>query len=137
MRCYFFLDQESQSQEEHRSFVDELRVKFAEFDQPTLLIPDTSDLLMGQKTLQTRPLLLRCFKLAFLCFDEPFRLQSAVKFSSVNTEDPASKLIDIVLPVQSYFSHVVNSIEPATNDASISEFLEMESTFSCGALSDT
>ena len=132
LRGYFLLDHESQIQEEYLSYVDELRVKFAEFDQPRLLVPDANDLLMGQTTIQTRPLLLRTFKLVCLCLDE--RLLPAVKVSTVNTEDPASKLIDIVLPVQSYFSHVVNSIETATTDASISEFLEMEFTFGRGAL---
>ena len=118
-------------------FVDELRVKFVEFDQPTLLFPNTIDFLMGQTTIQTHPLLLRRFKLACLCLDVPFRPLPTVKFISVNTEDPASKLIDIILPVQSYFSYVVNSVESATAVASISEFLEMEPTFGGGALSDT
>ena len=92
---------------------------------------------MEQTTLPTRPLLLQSFKLACLCLDEPFRPLPPVKFSSVNTEDPASKLVDVVPPVQSYFKHVINSIESATTDASILEFLEMESTFGRRALNDT
>ena len=96
-----------------------MRKKFADIDQPTLLVPDTIDLLMRQTTVQTHPLLLRSFKLACACLDEPFRPLPTVKVSSVKTEDPASKLIDIVLPVQSYFSHVVNFIESATTDLRI------------------
>ena len=83
---------------------------------------------MGQTTLPTLPLLLRCFNLACFCLDEPFRPLPAVKFSSINTEDPASKQVNLVLPVQSYFSHVVNFIESATTDASISEFPELKTT---------
>ena len=137
LRGYFSQEQEAPAQEEYLSFVDELRVKFSEFDQPTLLIKDTIDFLMEQTTLPTRPLLLSCFRLACLCIDEPFRSLPTVKFSSVNTEDPTSKLVDIVLPVQSYFNQVANSVESVTSDASISEFLEMESTFGRTALGDT
>ena len=137
LRGYFSQEQEAPAHEEYLSFVDELRVKFAEFDQPTLLIKDTIDFLMGQTTLSTRPLLLSCFKLACLCIDEPFRDLPTVKFGSVNTDDPTSKLVDIVLPVQSFFSQAVNPVESVTSDASISEFLEMESTFGRTALGDT
>ena len=130
LRNYFTLDQESQAQEEYVPFIDEMRLKFAEFDQPTLFVPDTIAFLMEQTTLATRPLLLPSL-------DEPFRPLPPVKFSSINTEDPTSKLVDVILPVQSFFKHVVNSIESATSDASISEFLELESTFGRSALSDT
>ena len=75
--------------------------------------------------------------LACLCLDEPFRPLPQVKFSSINTEDPTSKLVDVILPLQSFFKHVVSSFESATSDASISEFLELESSFGRSALSDT
>ena len=136
-RGYFSAAEETQAQEEYLSFVDELRVKFSEFDQPTLLIPDTIDFVRGQTTIHTRPLLLRCFKLASLCLDEPFRSLPTVKFGSVKTDDHASQLIDVVLPVQSYFSGVAGSVEAVTSDSSVSEFLELESTFGRRALSDT
>ena len=62
------------------SFAQELRVDFADFDHPTLLVPNTIDFLMVQTTMPTRPLLLQSFKLAFLCLDEPFGLLPPVKF---------------------------------------------------------
>ena len=119
------------------SFVDEIRVIFAEFDQPTLLIPDTVTFLLEQTTLRSRRLLLQSFKLACLCLDVPFRAMPTVKFGPINTDNQVSKLIEIVLPVQSYFGNMVGSIETVTSDSSISDFLEMESTFSHTALSDT
>ena len=137
LRRYFSQDQESQAQEEYLCFVDELRVKFAEFDQPTLLIPDTVDFLMSQTTLPTRSLLLQCFKLACLCLDEPFWPLPVVKFGSVNTGDLTSQLVDVVLPVQSYIWNVVSSFDTVTTDTSIAEYLELETTFGRGALSDT
>ena len=137
LRGYFTAEQESQAHEEYVSFVDELRVTFAEFDQPTLLVPDTVKFLMEQTTLRSRPLLLRSFKLACLCLDEPFRVMPPVKFGSINTDNQVSQLIDIVLPVQSYFSNVTGSIDAVTSESSISDFIEMETTFGRSVLSGT
>ena len=131
------LSQETQAQEEYLSYVDELRVNFSEFDQPTLQIADTINFIMGQTSIQTRPLLLRCFKLACVCLDGPFRCLPTVRFGSVNTDNYASKLIDVILPVQSYYSSVPGSVEAVTSESSTSEFFELESTFGRGALSDT
>ena len=109
----------------------------SEFDQPTLLIPGTIDFIMGQTTIQIRPILLRWFKLACLCLDEPFRSLPTVKFGSVKTDDHTSQLVDVVLPVQLYFNTVAGSVEAVTSGFSISEFLELETTFGRSALSDT
>ena len=92
---------------------------------------------MGQTTNQTRPILLRCFRLACLCLDEPFRSLPTVKFGSVKTDDHTSQLVDVVLPAQSYFITVAGLVEDVTSDSSISEFLELETTFRRSALSDT
>ena len=64
LRGYFTAEQESQAHEEYVSFVDAMRVAFAEFDQPTLSVPDTVTFLLEQTTLRSRPLLLRSFRLA-------------------------------------------------------------------------
>ena len=136
LRGYFTAEQETQAHEEYVSFVDELRVPYAEFDQPTLLVPDTVTFLLEQRTLRSRPLLLRSFKLACLCLDEPFRAMPPVKFGPINTDNQICKLIDMVLPVQSYFSNVAGSIEAVTSESSIADFLEMEPTFGRTVLSD-
>ena len=60
-----------------------------------------------------------------------------VKFGSVRTDDPKSKLIDIILPVQSFFINVGHSIDILTAAPSISEFLAFEPTFGGSAFSDT
>ena len=117
--------------------MDELRVKFSEFDQPTLIIPDTIDFIMGQTTIQTRPTLLGCFELACLCLDERFGPLPTVKVGLVKIHENTSELVDIVLLVQSYFKAVACSVEAVTSDSSISEFLEPETTFGRSALSDT
>ena len=60
-----------------------------------------------------------------------------VKLGSVRTDDPKCKLIDIILPVQSFFLNVGHSIDILTTASSISEFLAFEPTFGGSAFSDT
>ena len=60
-----------------------------------------------------------------------------VKFSPVRTDDPKSKLIDTILPVQSFFINVGRSIDAFTTASSISDFLAFEPTFGCTAFTDT
>ena len=55
----------------------------------------------------------------------------------VRTDDPKSKLIDTILPVQSYFINVGRSIDALTTDSSIAEFLAFEPSFGGSAFSDT
>ena len=62
---------------------------------------------------------------------------STVNFASVRTDDPKGKLIDIILPVQSFFINVGHSIDILTTVSSISEFLAFEPTFGDSAFSDT
>ena len=53
LRWYFTAEQETPAQEEYLSFADSVKANYADFDQPTLLIPDTIDLLLQQTTLQS------------------------------------------------------------------------------------
>ena len=59
------------------------------------------------------------------------------EFSSVKTDDPTNKSVDVVVPVQSYFCGVTGAIESVTSDASITDFLELEPIFGRKALGDT
>ena len=60
-----------------------------------------------------------------------------VKFSPVRTDDRRSKLIDTILPVQSFFINVGRSIDAFTTASSISDFLAFEPTLGCTAFTDT
>ena len=119
---YHILEEKSRALEEYLCFVAEIRISYADFDQ---LITETFGFLLRQTTLHSRPLLLRCFKLACLCLDEPFRPSPVIKFSSVKCDDRSSKLIDVVLPVKSLFHKVPGAIQCVTSDSSIAEFLEL------------
>ena len=111
LRGYFSLDQETECQEEYVSFRLDLRRKYPELHQRTLFVLDTVGFLIEQTSLQIRPLLLKLFRLACLCLGELFQTLPPVKFSSVDSDDPTSGFVDVVLPVQSYFRNVPNGIE--------------------------
>ena len=137
LRGYYQADDESICTEEYLSFLDELRKEFPDLDQPRIIITDAVSFISGHVTLQSRPHLARIFRLCCLCLDQNFNAMPAVKFGSVRTDDPKSKLIDTILPVQSYFINVGRSIDALTTDSSIAEFLAFEPSFGDSAFSDT
>ena len=129
LRGHFSLEQEIECQEEYASFVDDLRRRYPELRQPTLFIRDTVAFLIEQATLLSCPLLLKLFRLACLCLDEPFQTLPPVKFGSVDSDDPTSGFVDVVLPVQFYFQNVPYSVEAVSSDQSVAAFLRLEPTF--------
>ena len=137
LRGHFTMEQETASGEEYLSFVDDLRRTYSDLAQPTLLIPDTVKFLVELPILHSRPLLFKLFRLACLCLDEPFPVLPSVKFGSVDSDDPTSSHIDVILPVQSYFANVPHSIEAVTTDQSVSDFHRLEPDFIDGGMSDT
>ena len=136
LRSYFELEQETVCREEYRSFIDEMRNSYPDLTQPTLLVKDTVKFLGEQSALKSRPLLSKVFRFSCLCLDEPFETLPAIKFGSVNSDDPTSSHIDAVLPVQSYFHNVLFGVEAVTTDQSVSSFLWLEPTFGNSGLSD-
>ena len=136
-RRYFTEEQESQCLEEYRSFVDELRRIYPDMAQPTLLITDTIGFLVELPCLRTCRLLYSLFTLSCLCLDEPFQTLPVVKFNSIRTHEPSSRLADIILPVQSYFKNVSLGIATLSSDVSVAKFLSLEATLGDGALRDS
>ena len=129
LRGYFSLEQETECQDEYVSFRDDLQRRYPDLHQPTLFILDTVGFLIEQSSLQSRPLLLKLFRLACLCLDEPFQTLPPVKIGSLDSDDPTSSFVDVVLPVQSYFRNVPNGIESVNSDQSVAAFLRLEHTF--------
>ena len=136
LRGYFCSDQDVECHEEYRSFVDKLRRKYPELHQPVLFVRDTVSFLIEQAFLHSRPLLHKLFRLASLCLDEPFQTLPPVKFGSVDSDNPTSGFVDVVLPVQSYFHNVTNGFNSVSSDDSISAFLRLEPTFVVVGTSD-
>ena len=94
---------------------------------------------MNLPSLHSRPLLHKLFRLAFLCLDEPFQNLPAATFGSGNSDASSSSLVDVLLPVQSYFrnvSHSVDSVEAVTTEQSIASYLQLEPKFGGNGLSD-
>ena len=108
-----------------------------DLDQPRIIIIDAVSFVLRHDALKSRPHLARIFKLSCLCLDEDYAIMPSVKFGPVRTDDPKSKLIDTILPVQSFFINVGRSIDTLTTASSISEFLAFEPTFGSSAFSDT
>ena len=102
-----------------------------------MLISDTVKFLVDMPSLHSRPLLHKLFRLACLCLDEPFPLLLPVKLGSVDSDDPTNSLLDVSLPVKSYYSNVPYGIEAVTTDQSVSAFLRLEPDFGGVGLSDT
>ena len=137
LRGYFIIDQETTCGEEYFSFLDDFRRNYPDLEQPTMLISDTVKFLVDMPSLHSRPLLHKLFRLACSCLDEPFLVLPSVKFGSVDSDNPTNSLIDVILPVQAYFSNVSYGIEAVTTDQSVSAFLRLEPDFSGVGLSDT
>ena len=137
LRGHFAEDQETQCLEEYQTLVEEFLRLYSEMAQPTLFIQDTVDLLMEQPLLRSNPLLFKMFQLACLCLDEPFSTLPPVKFSSINTEDPTCRHIDVILPVQSYFKNIPYCVEAVTTDDLVAKFLRYESVYGELGVSDT
>ena len=114
-----------------------IRQIYSDMVQPTILITDTIKFLMEQPSLLSRPLLYLLFTLSCLCLDEPFQVLPEVKFRSVRTDDPSSKLTDIILPVHLFFKSVPSGIETLSDNSSVAKILSLEATFEDSALSDS
>ena len=91
---------------------------------------------MELPSLRCRPLLFKLLRLACLCLDEPFQNLPAVNIGSVDSEDPTSRLVDVILPVESYFRNIPHGVEAMTSDKSIAAFLQLEPSFGGSGLSD-
>ena len=79
----------------------------------------------------------RIFRLSCLCLDEPRFSFPAVKYGSVNTDDPTSAVFDVVAPIQSYFCEVARGLETVTSSESIARLMTLETTFGTTGLSNT
>ena len=134
--CYQ-ADDESICTEEYLSFLDELRKEYPDLDQPRVIITDAVAFISGHVTLLSRPRLARIFRLSCLGLDQGYSAMPPVKFGPVRTDDPKSKLIDTILPVQSFFVNVGRSVDALTTATSISDFLAFEPTFGGSAFTDT
>ena len=137
LRGYFQPEDESLLTEEYLSFLDELRKEMPDMTQPRVIIFDAVSFISGHEALRSRSLLSRIFQLSCLCLDESYTEMPIVKFGPVSTDDPKSKLVDTIFPVQSYFINVGRSVDALATSSSATSFLALETTFGNVAFSDT
>ena len=137
LRGIFQSDEETLQLEKYLSFLDELCRSHPDVQQPKLLIADAVNFITEQDALKTRRYLIRIFRLSCICLDEPRLSFPAVKYGSVNTDDPTSPMFDVVAPIQSYFGEVARGLDTVTSDDSIARLLTLEATFGTTGLSNT
>ena len=136
LRKFFTDEEETMCCEEYESILENLRRNYPNLVQPTVFESDTETFLMESPSLRNRPLLFKLFRLACLCLEEPFQNLPAVNFGFVDSEDPTSSLVYVILSVQSYYRNVPHGIEAMTSDKSIAAFLQLEPNFGGSGLSD-
>ena len=85
----------------------------------------------------SRPHLTRMSRLSCLCLDEPRFSFPPVRFGSVETDDPASAMFDLVSPIKSYFGVVARGLDNLISYAFIARLLNLELTFGNSGLSNT
>ena len=129
-------DQETICSEEYLTFLDDLRRNFSFLVQPNLFIPDTNYFLVDSPASHSCPLLHEVFLQVYLCLDESFHSLPAVKFGSVDSDNPTSSLLDVILPVQSYFYNISHRVEAVTTEQSVAEFLQLDTNFGGSVMSD-
>ena len=137
LRDYFQRDDDSLLTEEYLSFLDELRKEMPNMTQPRFIIVDAISFVSGHEALRSPLHLSRIFRFSCLCLDESYTEMPIVKFEPVITDDPKSKLIDTILPVQSYFIIVGRKVDALATSSSASSVLALETTFVNTAFSNT
>ena len=66
----------------------------------------------------------------------PFPQLPAVEFWNIDLDDPTSQLIDLIQPVQSFYTNAARGVEVTTSEEFVLKFLPLESSFGNTALSD-
>ena len=112
LRGYFTTEQESESNKEYLSFIDDLRRYYLDLTQPTLLVSNTVKFFIDLPSFCNRLLLHKLFRLACLCSDELFLDPPVVKFGSINSEDSAGSLVASLMFFYLYSRILVTSHMP-------------------------
>ena len=137
LRRWFEDTQELACHDEYLSFVQHLRSRYPDRVRTFSTISNTVKFLSGLSALQTRPLLLRIFKLSCLCLTSESPELPEVKFGPINTGNARSRLVEVIQPVQSYVANVPEPSKNATTPAAIANFTALSSTLGADILSKT
>ena len=137
LRRWFEHTQELACHDEYLSFVQHLRSSYPDRARTVGTVSNTVKFLSGLSSLQTRPLLLRIFKLSCLCLTSESPELPEVKFGPINTGNARSRLIEVIQPVQSYIANVPEPAKCAIMPAAIAKLTFLSSTLGAEILSKT
>ena len=129
LRSWVTVENESACRDEYLALVDHLRAVYLDVSDVYGLTEDLIDFLLTLDFLQTRPHLLHLLKLCCLCLTEYGYSFPSVTFGSINTTGYQGRLTDVILPCQSYFKNVPDSVGYCCSEASLAKFSTVSSDF--------
>ena len=91
--------------------------------------PDLSDFLVNLDFMQEHSRLFYFFKRSCLCITSENPQYATVSIGRVSTSNYQNRLIDVVLPAQSYLSGVPDSIAFCTSDSNLANFSLLSASF--------
>ena len=126
---------ESACRDEYVELLDQLKASSLPSFDVSQGSPDLIDFLVNLDVMQEHSHLMYLFKLSCLCITSESPQYPAVSIGPFSTSNCQNRLVDVVLPAQTYLSGVPDSIAVCTNDSSLANFSLLSASFSQSASS--
>ena len=123
---------ETEARDEYIEFLEALRKSYPAMKYTPEVIVDVVSFLKDLPEMRARKHLFHIFRLSCLCLTSNSPELPAVKFPGVDCSDPRCRLFDVIMPAQSYFANVADSVSICTTEASLSTYKDLEARFSSG-----
>ena len=120
---------ESACRDEYVALLDYLRNNHSAEFSAANDSPDLIDFFMSLEFLQSRDHLCYLFKLSCLCITTVSPEYPPVSFGRINTAMLQSRLVDVILPCQSYLSSDPDSLLACCTESQLERFQQLSSTF--------
>ena len=135
LRSWVSSANESACRDEYVELLDQLKASSLPSFDVSQGSPDLIDFLVNLDFMQEHSHLMYLFKLSCLCITSESPQYPAVSIGPISTSNCQSRLVDVVLPAQSYLSGVPDSTAFCTNDSSLAKFSLLSASFSQSASS--
>ena len=135
LRSWVSTANESACWDEYVELLDQLKASSLPSFDVSQGSPDLIDFLVNLDFMQEHSHLMYLFKLSCLCITSESPQYPAVIIGSISTSNCQNRLVDVVLPAQSYLSGVPDSIAFCTSDSSLANFYLLSASFSQSASS--
>ena len=135
LRSWVSSANESACRDEYVELLDQLKASSLPSFDVSQGSPDLIDFLVNLDFMQEHSHLMYLFKLSCLCITSESPHYPAVSIGPISTSNCQNRLVDVVLPAQSYLSGVPDSTAFCTNDSSLAKFSLLSASFSQSASS--